>query len=231
MAYAVIDYGLPPPRAVYALVGHFSGVLQDRLLAHGDISIQFDYRRSMGQGPHVRGNVRYALQVLLRMHPLQGIIFSFPCKNICDADNTPGVRLAKVVDGRYIFGMLQVLWMFSWALHQVLRIAGELPLTHLDQLWDSEAWAVIRQRVELQRFGDEWQKATVWRLAGFPRLEDQGALEGKFPSLPHSVQRGLSDDERERQKAAFTWGHSEAIAAQWNSRRLLDLRSPSTHAI
>ena len=49
------------------------------------------------------------------------------------------------------------------------------------------------RRVELQRFGDKWQKATVWRLAGFPRLEDQGALEGKFPSLPHSVQRGLSD--------------------------------------
>ena len=80
----------------------------------------------MGQGPHVRGNVRYALQVMLRMHPLQGIIFSFPCKNICDADNTPGVREAKVKDGRYIFGMLQVIWMFCIATRLVRRIAGEL---------------------------------------------------------------------------------------------------------
>ena len=226
MAYAAIDYGLPPPRATYGLVGHFSGVLQDRLLAHGDIAIQFDYRRSMGQGPHVRGNVRYALQIMLRMHPLQGIIFSFPCKNICDADNTPGVREAKVKDGRYIFGMLQVIWMFCIATRLVRRIAGELPLTHLDRMWDSEAWGVIRQRVELQNFSDMWQKATVWRLAGLPRLVDQGALDGKFPSLPHSVPRGLSDDERERRKAAFTLGHSEAIATQWCTRHLLELRHP-----
>ena len=79
----------------------------------------------------------------------------------------------------------------------------------------------MRQRIELQHFGDAWQKATVWRLAGFPRLQPQGALDGNFPSLPHSVGRGLSVDERERQKAAFTLqGHSDAVASQWCTRRL-----------
>ena len=201
--------GLAPPRARGALVGHFTAVLQEAFWAQGELWVQIDLRDSLGRGPHIRADAYAALQ----QHHFDEIIGSYPCKNVADSDRHPRSRDAKLADGRVLHGCLAPAWLYCHG----RRCAIELPPSVLDRWWPAPA-----QLVQLQWFGDEWRKPTVWRTRGYPALQPTRQLEGTFPSLPVSFGRIDDADVRERLKSQFTPGHSAAIAAQWGAEAVRD---------
>ena len=196
---------ITPLKATHLLIGHFSAVLQDALFRKGTIALQADPRRSLGAGPHHRGDGREALL----LHPFEVVILSMPCKNIADSDRHPDSRVPKVEDGRMFFGLLAVVYMICQAWGG--RVAAELPPSVLDRLWDAAL-----QVVDLPWFGDECTKPTVWRTRGLPALRPTNLIHGKLPSLAGGVME-YDLDERERRKAVFTPGMSDAIADAWCS--------------
>ena len=187
----------------------FSGTVRDAFIRAGHDAMSCDLLPTESPGPHYQGDVFDVLGDgwdLMVAHP--------PCTYLANS----GVRWLHENEGRWRDMIEGAVFLRTLLDAPIPRVAIENPVIH--------RWARLVigtgpcQTIQPWQFGHGETKAVCLWLKGLPPLEPTNIVDGRTPRVHHAS----PGPDRWKERSRFYRGIAEAMAEQWGSLRVAELR-------
>lgn len=177
----------------------YSGTVRDAFIRAGHDATSCDLLPSETEGPHLVGDVRFAL-----VHSWDLVIAHPPCTYLCNS----GVRWLHERPGRWAC-LDEAARFFNLFSGCAPRVAIENPIPHRYAV--KAIGRKYDQLVQPWQFGDPETKAVCLWLEGLPKLTPTDVVEGRAAR----VWRMAPGPDRQRERSRFFRGIADAMAEQW----------------